>query len=43
MKDFGKILLVLGTGLLIYGLATGGAAFVWARAVSLCLSCMGLE
>ncbi|WP_148236952.1 thioredoxin [Thermodesulfatator indicus] len=43
MKHLPKFLLLVGGGLLAYGLLTGGFGFVWSRAVSLCLSCMGLE
>ncbi len=30
-------------GLLFYGAWEGGSRFVWSRAATLCLSCMGLQ
>ncbi|WP_022852426.1 hypothetical protein [Thermodesulfatator atlanticus] len=43
MRHFPKVILLAGAGLLLYGFAHDGFRFVWSRAVSLCLSCMGLE
>jgi len=43
MKRWPQIVLWVGMGLLTWGLLHGGFRFVWSRAASLCLSCMGLE
>ncbi len=43
MKCWRFLLLVCGLLLLCWGAWGGGFRFVWSRAASLCLSCMGLQ
>lgn len=43
MRLVTKIFLLLGAGLLVYGLVKGGVSLIWERATRLCLSCMGLQ
>jgi len=43
MKRWSLVFFWLGMGLLAWGLFHEGWRFVWSRAASLCLSCMGLE
>ena len=43
MKWWLKCLWLLALLLALYGSFSGGAKFIWSRASSLCLSCMGLQ